>query len=128
MCHCEDENLFVICKARGDPSLAFDICVIDAEWRVLAQVCRLSGQRAAFAIPPGAQYMVIATPCEQEGQLSPGSACSWVTLSPGCGCTKFFLFTVLPRPCLVPVSFRLTDAYYENLPIEKGELYLWPSM
>lgn len=31
------------------------------------------------------------------------------------------------RTCkkLISITFTLTDAYYDNLPIKKGEIYLW---
>lgn len=128
MCQCETENLFVICKAGGDLSVCFDIKVIDKQRNIVDQCCCPAGRRAVFSVPFCEEYMVVAKPCEGIGPTNPMGFCSWVVLRPGCGCTKFFLFDVLPRPAFVDVQFFLKDAYYENLPIEKGELYLWPSM
>lgn len=39
--------------------------------------------------------------------------------------TKTYDDYIFSFPILKKVTFLLTDYYYENLPIQKGELYLW---
>lgn len=117
----------VTCDVIGRDFGLFTIQLFDASHTMVSQRRCRSNSTARFSVASQGEYMITVTPCQTKDDISPLGASRWTLLGPSSHSAQFFRFNIMTRrpPDLVGVGFSLTDAYYSNLPINKGDLKLW---
>lgn len=86
-------------------------------------------QQVFFSLSPQKLYWITVKTARSSHALTPCCICRQIY----CHCsgmnTQYFIFKpyfVMPALPHAKIEFKLTDAYYPNLPISEGVLTLWP--
>lgn len=110
------------CFPRQQDHCAYTVTVRDSCGRLISYGKTCSDGTYRICVPVSGLYHVKV---EGNDGFCPKSACRWACLSPCC--CRFLYCTFRREPVVTTAKFTLTDQHYEGLPIEKGEVFLWPA-
>lgn len=78
-----------------------------------------------FKVPYLGIYKIII---KAEKNICPKIISEKILIHKNCPNTILFTFKKLNKNYLSPITIKLTDKNYKNLPIEKGEIRLWQNI
>ena len=120
-------TLSVTCCVSKGFHAQFMVQLMDNNFVVVEEQLCKADRCLRFTVLPG-EYVICVCPFQKDRSINPLAQCRWIKLVPNFHSAQFFVFNQLLKRKLVTVNFCLTDAHYPNLPIQEGELYLWPTI
>lgn len=133
MGYCKTANLCIIIEIKEGLSGNFKVQVYDKENALIKEsdLDCWAKERLYLDLNNTGEYIVKVSFINKSGTITPISASRLVNIYTNKCNVQYFIFDKT-KPIkvrkLVKVNFKLTDKYYENLPIEKGVLILWPNI
>ena len=121
-------GLRVVCEAEGGQDGCFRVQVWESSGRLVGEQYCPARSAAVFPIPSRGEYTIRVSMAGHGRCTGPLASSRWVRLSPQCSNTQYFRFDRRRLAQAVRMHFTLTDRAYPHLPIEKGELTIWPNI
>lgn len=129
----KNANLCIIVEIKEGLSGRFNVQVYDKK-NILIKEYDLgcwAKEKLYLDINRSGKYKVKVTFVQDNGKITPISASRLVKLNNNKCNVQYFIFDKT-KPVkvrqYVDVNFNVTDKYYDNLPIDKGVLILWPNI
>lgn len=124
-------SVCIKCYTAQENCATFEVSLFDETDRLLDKKLCPNNQKVYFYVKEKAIYRIKTKVIQSREEITPGAITKWVMLQPDKRTSLVFLFNnycSFFHKRIVKVDFELTDYFYPKLPIEKGELILWPSM
>jgi hypothetical protein len=119
----DNKNLCIICEtSEYEPSL-FEIIITDEDKNIVCSGFQRTRRAYYYKVKIEGNYLISVKALDC---FNPQKAYRWTCISCNNMTIQYFVFNKLSEsPMYRRITFTLSDAKFENMPIQKGEIILW---